>query len=227
LPEGTHAQTVLTSRYITPGYDGNATNRWPSLAALTSVAPVTDLDLVPPTPELMAQVLEWRNRPDVTQWLMRTIVDPVRYTQAWLDSAADPLDHSSIVLVDGRAVATGSVEIRDGSGQFGHEPEFERCEGLLGYLVDPAYAGRGIATAVTTALLELAFGELGLRRVTAGCFADNTASWRVMEKAGMRREGHTVRDAWHANLGWVDGYTYAILTDEWRGTGPASQWTSK
>ncbi len=65
------------------------------------------------------------------------------------------------------------------------------------------------------AALELAFGDLGLRRVTAGCFADNVASWRVLEKVGMRREQHGIRDSWHAELGWVDGYTYAVLTDEW------------
>jgi RimJ/RimL family protein N-acetyltransferase len=64
--------------------------------------------------------------------------------------------------------------------------------------------------------LGLAFGELGLRRVTAGCFAGNVASWRVMEKVGMRREQHGVRDSWHAELGWVDGFTYAVLADEWR-----------
>ena len=64
------------------------------------------------------------------------------------------------------------------------------------------------------AALDLAFGDLGLHRVTAGCFADNVASWRVMEKAGMRREQHGIRDAWHAELGWVDGYTYAVLADE-------------
>lgn len=167
----------------------------------------------------MARVLKWRNHPDVNRWLMRTTVDPERFTQAWLDSVTDPLDHSSIVLLDGEAVATGSLEIRDGSGQDGHEPEFERSEGLLGYLVDPAYAGRGIATTITTRLLDLAFGELGLRRVTAGCYADNTASWRVMEKVGMRREQHGVRDSFHGDLGWVDGYTYAILAEEWRATG--------
>ena len=60
----------------------------------------------------------------------------------------------------------------------------------------------------------VAFGDLRLRRVTAGCFAANIASWRVMEKTGMRREQHGVRDSWHAELGWVDGYTYAVLADE-------------
>ena len=175
-----------------------------------------DLTLVSPTPELMADVLRWRNHPDVTRWLLRTTVDPEQYTQAWLDSVTDPLDHSSIALLDGRAVATASLEVGDGSGQYGYEADFERVEGLLGYLVDPAYVGRGIATVIASALLDLAFDELGLRRVTAGCFADNVASWRVMEKVGMRREQHGVADSWHTEHGWVDGYQYAILADERR-----------
>ena len=64
------------------------------------------------------------------------------------------------------------------------------------------------------AALDLAFGALGLHRVTAGCFADNVATWRVMEKAGMRREQHGIQDSWHAELGWLDGFTYAVLADE-------------
>ncbi|MEZ5096160.1 MAG: DNA methyltransferase [Nocardioides sp.] len=32
-----------------------------------------------------------------------------------------------------------------------------------------------------------------------------------LEKAGMRREQHGVEDSWHADLGWVDGYRYAML----------------
>ena len=52
--------------------------------------------------------------------------------------------------------------------------------------------------------------------MTASCNADNPASVRVLEKAGMRREQHGVEDSWHADLGWVDGYQYAILAREWR-----------
>ena len=32
----------------------------------------------------------------------------------------------------------------------------------------------------------------------------------------MRREQHGVEDNWHAELGWVDGYQYAMLEREWR-----------
>ena len=53
--------------------------------------------------------------------------------------------------------------------------------------------------------------------MTAGCYADNSASVRVLEKVGMRREQHGVEDSWHADLGWVDGYQYAMLAREWKG----------
>ena len=176
---------------------------------------VPDLVFTAPTRDLVAQVLEWRNHPDVGRWLLRTTVDPERFTRAWVDSVADPASAGVLAMLDDRVVATGTLEVGDGMGQLGGESAYLRSEGLLGYLVDPAYAGRGIATAVARRMLDTAFGELGLRRVTAGCFAGNVGSWKVMEKLGMRREQHGVADSWHAELGWVDGYTYAILAEEW------------
>jgi RimJ/RimL family protein N-acetyltransferase len=46
--------------------------------------------------------------------------------------------------------------------------------------------------------------------------SDDLASWRVLEKLGMRREQHGIRDSRHAELGWIDGFTYAMLEEEWR-----------
>ena len=160
------------------------------------------------------RLVEIRNQPEVWTWLLRTQVDPEAFRDAWRRSVTDPHDRSVVVELDGTVIGTGSLEVRDGMGQDGEAPT-QRSEGLLGYILDPACSGRGFATEVAQALLSVAFKELGLRRVTAGCFADNTASWRVMEKVGMRREQHGVRDSWHAELGWVDGYTYAILAEEW------------
>jgi RimJ/RimL family protein N-acetyltransferase len=170
--------------------------------------------LRPPRRPDLDEVLVWRNRPEVTRWLLRTTVDPDAFTTAWLDTLEEPDQHTAVALLDGVVIGTGSLDVRDGIGQFDGDV-WRRAEGELGYLVDPAHAGRGYATMIARALLEIAFTDLGLHRVTAGCFADNVASWRVMEKLGMRREQHGVRDSWHAGLGWVDGYTYAILADEW------------
>ena len=183
--------------------------------------PAGPLVLRPPAREDLEQVLVWRNRPEVTRWLLRTTVDPEAFTRAWLDSVEDPHQHTVVALLDGVVVGTGSLEVRDGIGQFDGDA-WRRSEGELGYLIDPDHAGRGFATAIAGAILELAFTELGLHRVTAGCFADNVASWRVMEKLGMRREQHGIRDSWHAELGWIDGYTYGILAEEW----PAARLTA-
>jgi RimJ/RimL family protein N-acetyltransferase len=178
--------------------------------------PAGPLTLELPTPALIDQVLAWRNLPEVTRWLLRTQVDPDRFRAAWLDSVDDPREHAVVALRDGKVVGTGSLDVHDAMGQSHGGGDLEGVEGLLGYLIDPAHAGQGNATLIAAALLDLAFHELGLRRVTAGCFADNVPSWRVMEKLGMRREQHGVRDSWHADHGWIDGYTYAILAEEWR-----------
>jgi RimJ/RimL family protein N-acetyltransferase len=45
--------------------------------------------------------------------------------------------------------------------------------------------------------------------------ADNAGSWRLMERLGMRREAHFVKNCYHDGV-WVDEYVYAILAEEWR-----------
>lgn len=57
------------------------------------------------------------------------------------------------------------------------------------YSIDPAYRGRGYATQAAKALLNYAFREAGVPFVNGGCDKDNLASYRVMEKAGMRPDG--------------------------------------
>ena len=178
---------------------------------------IPGLRLTSPTAELAEQFLTWRHRPDVTRWfLQQRIEDTEQYVADW--AAYDDHDHHRVVAVlDGVMVGQATLGVVDGMGQSGNEAEFVGREGRLSYFVHPDHAGRGIATALARDALANAFGRLGLRRVQAGCFADNVASWRVLEKLGMRREQHGVKDSFHAELGWVDGYTYAVLAEEWRG----------
>jgi RimJ/RimL family protein N-acetyltransferase len=160
------------------------------------------------------RLLEFRNKPEVSRWLLKTVVDAEKFRAAWMRTLTDPRDHSSVIELDGVVIGTTSLDVRDGMGQDQAE-ELVGAEAEIGYTLDPAYAGHGYATEVAVALLRICFEDLGVHRVTAGCFADNVASWRVLEKVGMRREQHGVQDSWHAELGWVDGYTYAILAEEW------------
>ncbi|TPG17920.1 GNAT family N-acetyltransferase [Pedococcus bigeumensis] len=173
------------------------------------------LTLRPARPDDLGRMLEFRSLDEVGRWLIRATVDPEAYRRGWLASVDDPYDHSVVVELEGRVIGTVLLEVVDGMGQDDGTPA-QRSEGLLGYIFDPGHAGQGFATEAAREMVALAFEDLGLRRVTAGCFADNMASWTILEKLGMRREQHGIRDSWHADLGWLDGFTYGLLSDEWR-----------
>ncbi|MFN8168061.1 MAG: GNAT family N-acetyltransferase [Candidatus Nanopelagicales bacterium] len=159
------------------------------------------------------RLLEFRNDPAVNRFMLRTYVDPEQFRADWLAVPGSGTDFSCVAELGSTVVAMGFLELGDGMGQPGMPT---LTEARIGYVVDPAYAGRGVATGLTRGLLTAAFEHLGVRRVVAGCNADNHASVRVLEKNGMRREQHGVEDSWHAELGWVDGYEYAMLAREWR-----------
>lgn len=165
-----------------------------------------------PTADEVERLLTLRNEPSVNRFMLRTHVDPDVFRREWAATPASATDFSCVAELDGAVVAIGFLDVHDGMGQPGMP---KRTEATIGYVVDPAHAGRGVATDLARGLLGTAFGPLGLRRVTASCNADSPASARVLQKAGMRREQHGIEDSWHAELGWVDGYTYAILAREW------------
>ena len=57
-----------------------------------------------------------------------------------------------------------------------------------------------------------------MRRITAYCFLDNDTSLTLMERVGMRRELHAVRESLHRSGQWLDTVGYAILKDDWSTT---------
>lgn len=69
----------------------------------------------------------------------------------------------------------------------------------------------------------MCFEDLGLRRVVATRFADNKASWRLLQRVGMRREHHAVGDALHRSGEWHDTYRYALMATEWATQGHRPQ----
>ncbi|MGW5645747.1 GNAT family N-acetyltransferase [Saccharopolyspora sp. NPDC003752] len=88
-------------------------------------------------------------------------------------------------------------------------------EGELGYIFNPDHQGRGLATEAAREVLRLGFEELGLHRIIGRCNALNTASARLMERLGMRREAHFVQNV-HVKGVWRDELRYAILRSEWQ-----------
>ncbi|WP_213423773.1 GNAT family N-acetyltransferase [Bhargavaea massiliensis] len=83
---------------------------------------------------------------------------------------------------------------------------------FVGYSVDQGEAGRGIATEALKLVLKFGFERAGLHRIEAYVSPRNQGSVRVLEKAGMQREG-LLRQLLFINGVWEDHYLYAILED--------------
>ncbi len=90
-------------------------------------------------------------------------------------------------------------------------PKFKIAE--VWYKLFPDYWGKGMATESLKAVLRFGFHMLHLHRIEAGCAVDNIASARVLEKAGMRKEG-SKRKVLPLKGGWSDNYEYAILEED-------------
>jgi len=87
--------------------------------------------------------------------------------------------------------------------------------GEIYYKLMPGYWGRGYASEVAKKLISVGFREFRLHKVEAGVALGNERSIRVLEKAGMTREGLR-RKILPIRGEWVDGYLYAMVEDDER-----------
>jgi RimJ/RimL family protein N-acetyltransferase len=89
-------------------------------------------------------------------------------------------------------------------------------QGAIGYALGVDYRGQGYATEAAQGLAGYGFASLDLHRIYADTDSGNPESWNVMERLGMRREGH-FREAIFRNGEWLDVLIYGILAAEWQG----------
>jgi RimJ/RimL family protein N-acetyltransferase len=93
------------------------------------------------------------------------------------------------------------IVLRDGGelmGMISIRPNAWRVD--LGYVLGRRWWGRGFMTEAARTVVDYALSEREVFRVWAVCDVDNLASARVLEKAGMRREGILRRWASHPNV---------------------------
>ncbi|WP_410597227.1 GNAT family N-acetyltransferase [Amycolatopsis sp. lyj-23] len=84
----------------------------------------------------------------------------------------------------------------------------------LGYMVAADYWGNGYATDAVSVMLDFAFRELDLHRVTAAIGPANPASQAVVKRLGFSREG-VLRDHVFTNGTWRDSVLFSLLRHEW------------
>lgn len=175
---------------------------WPRHTERLSIRPATDDDI--------DAIWAYRGLPESSRWMRRAFPD--------VDSLRGHFDLATTLAVEheGRIIGDLWFGQEDGWSQAEVEEQAKGSLVWLGWTLAPEFQGRGFATEMVAEVIDLAVDDLGIRRICAACFALNERSWQLMERLGMRREQHGIADSLHRELGWVDGYTYAILAEEWR-----------
>jgi ribosomal-protein-alanine N-acetyltransferase len=87
-------------------------------------------------------------------------------------------------------------------------------QATIGVTFARIHHGQGFANEALSGLLDCLFGSAGLHRVVADTDPRNKASRSLLERLGMRREGHLKQSLWFKGE-WADEYLYAILREEW------------
>lgn len=165
-----------------------------------------------------SDVLAYRSRADVVRYMpteplpasgaVAFIADRVPATRIQAD------DDKIILAVEYEGLVIGDLLVR--------VTQMADRQAEIGWAFNPDYHGRGFATEAARELLVLAFSGLGMHRVFAQLDPRNTASARLCERLGMRREAHFREDIWFKGE-WGDTAVYALLDAEWRAGRPLDE----
>ena len=158
----------------------------------------------------------YRQLESVGEWLTEVPADLEAYRVTFTDPAR--LATTIVVELGSTVIGDFMLRVEDAWTQAEVAGQARGTQAELGWVLDPAHTGHGYATEALRELLRYCFQALGVHRVTANCFLDNDTSWRLMERVGMRRELHAVRDSLHRSGRWLDTVAYAILEEEWSPT---------
>lgn len=113
-------------------------------------------------------------------------------------------DFAIVEKSSGQFIGSGGLILSEPNSEFAH----------VGYILRRESHGKGFATELTQALIKFGFEKLNLVRIAATCDSENTASFRVMERAGMCREG-LLRENMKLKGRVRSTFVYSILKSEY------------
>ena len=130
-------------------------------------------------------MFEYAKRSDVTRYLLWSPHPNVDHTREYLGflqsqyKSGDFYDWAVVDTASGKMIGTCGFTSLD----------FNHNAAEVGYVLNPAFRGRGIAPEALARVLDFGFRELNVHRIEAKYIVGNDASRRVMEKCGMHFEG--------------------------------------
>ena len=159
----------------------------------------------------IADLLQVNGDEEVTRFLPYAPWSSIADGEAWLarmnalSAAGTALQFAIIEKASGRAIGTLLL--------FRYDEASARAE--IGYVMGRAQWGRGFTHEALGALLESAFGTVGLNRIEANVEPDNVASNKLLLKLGFVLEGR-LRENWVTQGKPCDTNVYGLLRRDWR-----------
>lgn len=150
----------------------------------------------------------WANSETVTRWMFLMPGKTMEEYQEYLQSVTkrymlvDSYHHWAIRCHD-KCIGTIALMV-----------DTQHNSAQLAYALTEEYWGNGYMTEALKAVLEFGFNVLKLHRIGADHFAENPGSGKVMQNAGLKKEGIT-RDKYYKFGTYHDAICYGILENEW------------
>lgn len=194
----------------------------PAAPPRTPIPKLARLDLVLETARLRLRALTeadadalwpYVSDPEFPRQMTWTAHSSIEETRGWITAMNNAtIDNEAITwAIEYEGTPVGTIGLHDITFQM-RALRVDRAE--LGYWLAPTLWNQGLVTEAATAVLRCAFDAIGLHKVTVGCFAENDASRRVIEKLGFRYVGRAEDDVWRDGQ-WRSHLRYELTAPEW------------
>ncbi|OAN18161.1 GNAT family acetyltransferase [Photobacterium jeanii] len=178
---------------------------------------------IPLTPELtislikaddLADIITMLDNPKVTEFLFFAPA-PVEVYQSFFQPI---IDNTTEAIAHNEWPKNPTLIVRNQQGDYmgmGGLSAVMFLQGNveIGYQLPEHAWGKGIATAITRLLTELAFKALAVHKVSADCYANNIGSYRTLENCGFTQEGRQ-KDYYKLENGFDDRLFYGMTAQE-------------
>jgi RimJ/RimL family protein N-acetyltransferase len=118
------------------------------------------------------------------------------------------------------AIEERTAKKGDGRGAIGminyHRRDLREKRVDVGWLLLPAYQGKGYAAEAGRALLKHLIDDLGIHKIEALIAPANKPSAALAKRLGFRLEGGPIRDRWLVSGKWHSVMIYGLLAGEER-----------
>ncbi|EXB63470.1 putative N-acetyltransferase p20 [Morus notabilis] len=150
-------------------------------------------------------LLEWAGDDRVTRHSRWNTITSIEEALAYIEKFATPHPWYRSICLDDRSI--GFISVKPESGE-------DRCRAHVSYVLGADHWGKGITTTALRMTISLVFKEFhDLVRLETVVEIENSASQRVLEKAGFLKEGH-LRKYGFSKGEIKDVFVYSLLSTD-------------